>query len=414
MSTQNNPPKGCVQTECGGRAIMKRGSSKSSPAPESSKRRTARPDPPDVPDLSELSVNKPEDLCLVHAHEVHRAEGPRTPYATAFYKRITQREARQLFTDGSPLASSPPDPPLQAQTRRGVKDGRPIIVKKFGASRETVSAQKALEWAKTEVSAHVQLWRNVAPEARRFFAAPACMEFDPCEFEIAPRRRPYAYPYTVQAMIDCGNAERELQSAWDFFTTEINKREDSNFHRMPLAEVRKLCEQYGEVLAVMHRAGIVHNDLHQDNVLVCHNGNSATTSWSVPWSVDQPHGLYIQFKVIDFGLAQLHPHGNAPNPPIQPCLYKESEAQRIHRRVDVTLEELRGPGRAVVRDGFSVKCAGEYENVLELLRAAFFSDGVPKQEDIVRFVREGYLLQLDKPWEEWAGTDEALLARLGF
>ena len=393
---------------------MKRAGSRGSSTPGPSKPRTEHPDPPNLPNLSELSVKKPEDLCLVHAHEVHRAGGPRTPYAAAFYKRITQKEARQLFAKGSLLTSSSPDPPMQAETRRGVKDGLPIIVKKFGAGRETVSAQKALEWANTEVRAHVQLWRNVAPEARRFFAAPACMEFDPCEFEMVPGRRPYAYPYTVQAMIDCGNAESELQSAWDFFTGEIAKREGSNFHKMGLVEVRKLCHQYGEVLAVMHRAGIVHNDLHQDNVLVCHNGNSATTNWSVPWSADQPQGLYIQFKVIDFGLTRLHSHGNPPNPPIQPCLYLESEAQRQHRGSAVTPEAGRGPGRIVRgRDSRWWECTGEYENVLELLRHAFNRVDAPTQEDIVRFVREGYLLQLEKPWEEWAGTDEALLAQLG-
>ena len=182
---------------------------------------------------------------------------------------------------------------------------------------------------------------------------------------------------------------------------------------MPVAEVRKLCEQYGEVLAVMHRAGIVHNDLHQDNVLVCHNGNSDATDWSVPWSADQPHGLYIQFKVIDFGLTQLHPHGNPPNPPIQPCFYLESEVQRQHRGSAVTPEAGRGPGRIVRgRDSRWWECAGEYENMLELLRHAFNRIDTPTQEDIVRFVREGYLLQLEKPWEEWASTDEALLAQL--
>jgi hypothetical protein len=384
--------------------------------PPALERRQSAPDAREVERNRDAQPDRPSDLCLVHAHEVHGHGGSRTPYAKLFLRSITQVQARDLFNAGSPMGTTAEEP-MQGQTRLANMDGMPVIVKKFGAGGFKVSEIEAKQWAEREVRAHIQLWRNIAPEARRFFAAPACMDFDPPVFEFVDKRRTYAFPYTVQAMVQCWGTHQRLESAWNFFKPRIDQRMHSPFHSMSIAAVRTLCEQYGEMIAVMHRAGIIHDDLHQDNVLVCHNGNDPHTKWSEP--AGAPNGLYIQFKVIDFGKAEQHPHGNPPNLPIFPCLYRENDEQRGRYREE-TPPELRAVGRGVTETTPSgesvVVCAGETENVLALIRNAFYRGPPPTpptQHELVAWVRDGYMEQLQKPWYEWKGADDEVLERFG-
>jgi eukaryotic-like serine/threonine-protein kinase len=68
---------------------------------------------------------------------------------------------------------------------------------------------------------------------------------------------------------------------------------------LPLAQVLEFGAQIGDALAAAHRAGIVHRDLKPANVMLV--GRGRTGSGTAP-----------TVKLLDFGLAKLSAHGEAP------------------------------------------------------------------------------------------------------
>ena len=159
------------------------------------------------------------------------------------------------------------------------------------ASEESGERRLTLTAVQREVEMHFKTWSKLKPSCRKYLSVPACMTFDIDE---------NANFYTVQSYIKgppgtrtetaVALCKRQFAKGWIRNTLTVRQR-------------FALVARYAQMLACIHSAGILHNDLHANNVLVVHNLDSVIKLVDGKYSIDFPN-LYFQWKVIDWDRAK--------------------------------------------------------------------------------------------------------------
>lgn len=163
---------------------------------------------------------------------------------------------------------------IEAQIAR-YEDERKSAQEKANGPGAWEEWREAREKAKFEVEKHLEVWRSLEQECRQYLSVPACMSFDTDAREGT---------FTVQSYIGgetgtvCQTASSLSKEPWMRLLSPLMRHE--------------LVRKYAKMLACVHRAGILHNDLHGGNVLVVHNFSASGV------------GRHFEWRVIDWGFAK--------------------------------------------------------------------------------------------------------------
>ena len=185
---------------------------------------------------------------------------------------------------------------MYGETRQAQACDRWVAIKRFLDENHA----KARTEAKTEVDNHLAVWRRSSDLCRHYISEPAVMEF---ETDVSEGT------YTVQSLI------REPGMSVQPFL-KVRDR-DYGLHRalMPQMSIyykMMLCRAYGEMRACIAKAGVAHNDLHLNNVLVLTNYPmdeehlKEYTDWTSVLKDEKKDAIEIQWRVVDWGLADKH------------------------------------------------------------------------------------------------------------
>lgn len=293
------------------------------------------------------------ELCLIHNNE-HNAGGFKTV--------ITQQEARNAFKDAEAVGKG-----KYGVTRKGVMRGHDVIIKMH------LKPVRSKESAMLEDEMHRLAWARMkerAPTCAKLLSIPVCMDFgESAEFEEGVDNKDvderHAYWYTVQTYI----SESEYNAPTSF--KEWLTANEPVLRSAPREVKENIARAYGRMLACLHRTGIIHNDLHAENLLVlqCNTDAWANSCGSAPDA--------IVFRVIDWGLAKEYPPWLDPKTgtPVL-CAYDD-------RREKVGLDVLaRQVGYFSLYESRSGKpeCRAEFAETLVDLRNILQEDPSPQNQ----------------------------------
>ena len=185
---------------------------------------------------------------------------------------------------------------VYGETRQAQACDRWVAIKRFLDDNRA----KARTEAKTEVDNHLAVWRRSGDQCRQYISEPAVMEFETEESEGT---------YTVQSLI------REPGLSVQPFV-KVRDRDYRLFRGlMPQTSTDykiKICKAYGRMRACIAKAGVAHNDLHLNNVLVLTNYPmddehlKEYTDWTSVLKDEKRDAIEIQWRVVDWGLAQVY------------------------------------------------------------------------------------------------------------
>lgn len=204
---------------------------------------------------------------------------------------VTQAQAKQWFEDagpGSEIGSG-----AYGETRKAQACDRWVVVKKF----TDPNPYKGREEAKTEVSQHLAVWKNSAPECRQYMSEPAIMKFE---------RKVDRGTYTVQSLIQ--HPDMVLMRTSDLRDKDLDPARRI-LPQLPLENKVKICKAYGAMRACIAQAGVLHQDLHTGNV-VCLTTYPVNDE-DLPAYLDQgvlkeekKENIVIHWRVVDWGVAE--------------------------------------------------------------------------------------------------------------
>lgn len=230
--------------------------------------------------LEKLGLDR---LCGMHSYE--RLANGQLPTA-GLLKKVSQEEARKAFDTGDPLGKG-----SDGETRYATFRGYPVVVKQHATlvfddgtfDPDNSSRQRA----EREDDMHVYVWtmlKKTAPECADMLAIPACMEaWDAAANQIDPY-------YTVQTFVTA-DGYRPVMSLKKFVR-------DFAAQLKVLRRQRKeqIASMYGKLLACINKLGVIHGDLHGQNLLVL-----------VREDADLAETDAVLFRVIDWGRGRRYP-----------------------------------------------------------------------------------------------------------
>lgn len=207
---------------------------------------------------------------------------------------VTQAEAKAWFEAAG--ADNTIGKGVYGETRQAQACDRWVAIKRFLEENHA----KARTEAKTEVDNHLAVWRRSDDLCRHHISEPAVMEF---ETDVSEGT------YTVQSLIrgrDMSVQPFAKVRDRDYRLFRALMPQMSTYYKM------MLCRAYGEMRACIAKAGVAHNDLHLNNVLVLTNYPmdeehlKEYTDWTGVLKDEKKDAIEIQWRVVDWGLAEVH------------------------------------------------------------------------------------------------------------
>ena len=338
-----------------------------------------------------------------------RAPLPYHPIDSPFVHEITQEQAARWYEEGEGLGKGQMAQVHKYKVPESELPGGPwVTIKNF---------RRNLWAAKGEVELHLRVWQGSDGNGcRKYLAAPAHMQFPDTD-------EPSSHDadiFTVQALVHGGDGS--VPTDTQSFDATSSKHLDTLW-KLPPSEKEVIARQYGDMMGCFAKAGLVHGDLHGENVLVTHNLNALE---GVDRAVTTSR-LHFQFHTIDWGFAStITPESyDANGVPKSVCLHqdhgnfnnrgREDKYQRKWRLmfgINKYYGDLRGELKS---------CIGEsWHGVYVLMRSLFVpnsweeelpADGTTTRAQILDWVRIAYLERLgaEYPPEERKAMDALLL-----
>ena len=203
--------------------------------------------------LEKLGLDR---LCGMHSYE--RLANGQLP-TPGLLKEVSQEEAREAFDTGDPLQTQGVD----GETRYAFFRGYPVVVKQHATRVDKDGTfnpyNSSLERAKREDDMHVYVWtmlKKTAPECADMLAIPACM----ATWEAATDQS--GVYYTLQTFISA-EGYLPVMTFRQFVRNFAVQLKDLGRRRK-----RKIARTYGKLLACVNKLGVIHGDLHGENLLV--------------------------------------------------------------------------------------------------------------------------------------------------
>lgn len=245
--------------------------------------------------LKKLGLDR---LCGMHSYE--RLANGQLP-TLGLLKEVTQEEAREAFDAGEPLSTKGND----GETRYAIFRDYPVVVKKHFTLRfddDTFDPDSSsLARAKREDDMHVYVWtmlKKTAPECADMLAIPACME----AWDAATDQT--GVYYTVQTFISA-DGYLPVMTLIEFVMEFARKLKD-----LPRQRKQEIAFMYGKLLACVNKLGVIHGDLHGQNILVLVHEDGDLNQTDA-----------VLFRVIDWGRSRRYPFRNRDS--FEPCKYDD-------------------------------------------------------------------------------------------
>ena len=206
--------------------------------------------------------------------------------------KVTQAEAKTWFEAAG--ADNTIGKGVYGETRQAQVCNRWVAIKRF------LDEDDGRTESQTEVDNHLAVWRRSGDQCRTYLSEPAVMEFETDESEGT---------YTVQSLI------REPGLNVQPFVRVRNRDHGLFRGLMPQMSTDykiELCKAYGRMRACIAKAGVAHNDLHLNNVLVLTNYPmydehlKEYADWTSVLKTEKLDAIEMQWRVVDWGLAQVY------------------------------------------------------------------------------------------------------------
>lgn len=278
--------------------------------------------------LKQLGLDR---LCGMHSYE--RLANGQLP-TLGLLKEVTQEEAREAFDAGEPLSRG-----ADGETKYATFRGYPVVVKKHftlvfddGTFDPNNSSRQRAE---REDDMHVYVWtmlKKTAPECADMLAIPACME----AWDAATDQT--GVYYTVQTFISADGYLPVMS------LTKFVKKFARKLKALPRQRKQQIASMYGKMLACVNKLGVIHGDLHGQNllVLVREDGDLNQTDAVLFRVIDWGRGRRYPFRNRDsFELCEYDDPVDRPNGVIE---QQETSIDMEARRVRKEYKDARMPG----------------------------------------------------------------------
>jgi hypothetical protein len=292
---------------------------------------------------------------------------------------VTQEQAARWFNMGTPLGIGASGVAKKYKVPEDELRGGPWVA---------VKQLRNLPMAKKEQERHLNVWNGSHYHCRMYLSMPACMEFP--DEETAS-----GYYFTVQTLVDGAGLDFPTDTESLYGTCS---KHTLKLWALPPIQKQKIARAYGDMVGCFVKAGILHNDLHGENILVTHNLNHLEDG-------ELAERLYFKFHTIDWGLSwPISPGSYDENGDVKSvCLYRDpfnrgdsrsprSDKYQRDWRLMFGIENERGD------------CRGETWHGMYLLMLSLFRpnsweeelpvDGVPRAQ-ILDWARRAYLARLN-------------------